>query len=303
MIISQNKTILTLGEKCTEGLLETYYLSLFYFSRRSCHHHHLLLRLQLLYLTTFLSLLCYNLFSSSSSLSSSTSTNTYSFYYTSSNCFQCLSSPRPPFHHLHSCTFLVSILLLLLQLFSTPQPPLFTPHFYTLKPFLTYVLPDNCELPELSNGKYNSGYKKGLTIIHGASIPYTCDEGYLMSAHDVSCYLGLLRPAPPACIRPVQILPKLVEQVVSPHPLPAPAPIKKDDPTPGVYVYDFICLSICVFCVVFCLWYFFLCLFPSSLFLSFSFVCSCPSSLSFPQYLNSYQLFIHLSHLCITLFF
>ncbi|XP_050719319.1 uncharacterized protein LOC127000000 isoform X1 [Eriocheir sinensis] len=91
---------------------------------------------------------------------------------------------------------------------------------------------NNCELPELSNGKYNSGYKKGLTIIHGASIPYTCDEGYLMSAHDVSCYLGLLRPAPPACIRPVQILPKLVEQVVSPHPLPAPVPIKKDEPTP-----------------------------------------------------------------------
>lgn len=101
-------------------------------------------------------------------------------------------------------------------------------------------LPDNCELPELSNGKYNSGYKKGLTIIHGASIPYTCDEGYLMSAQDVSCYLGLLRPAPPACIRPVQILPKLVDQVVSPHPLAVPAPIKKDEPTPGVCA-----LSVC----------------------------------------------------------
>lgn len=59
-------------------------------------------------------------------------------------------------------------------------------------------------MPELSHGKYTAGYKKGLTIIHGASVEYTCDEGWVVSVPDVSCYLGMLSPAPPACVTPAQ---------------------------------------------------------------------------------------------------
>ncbi|XP_066943300.1 sushi, von Willebrand factor type A, EGF and pentraxin domain-containing protein 1-like isoform X2 [Macrobrachium rosenbergii] len=64
--------------------------------------------------------------------------------------------------------------------------------------------PDPCVLPELNHGKYTFGYKKGLTIIHGAKVDYTCDEGWFLNVTEVSCYLGVLRPAPPACVVPGQ---------------------------------------------------------------------------------------------------
>ena len=59
-------------------------------------------------------------------------------------------------------------------------------------------------LPELSHGKYKSGYKKGLTIIHGAKVEYACDEGRFLNVTEVACYLGVLRPAHPACVVPGQ---------------------------------------------------------------------------------------------------
>ncbi|XP_071532550.1 LOW QUALITY PROTEIN: sushi, von Willebrand factor type A, EGF and pentraxin domain-containing protein 1-like [Panulirus ornatus] len=65
-------------------------------------------------------------------------------------------------------------------------------------------IPNNCMLPELSHGKYTAGYKKGLIIIHGASVEYTCDDGWVVSVPDVTCYLGMLSPAPPACVTPAQ---------------------------------------------------------------------------------------------------
>ncbi|XP_069182645.1 sushi, von Willebrand factor type A, EGF and pentraxin domain-containing protein 1 [Procambarus clarkii] len=63
-------------------------------------------------------------------------------------------------------------------------------------------IPNNCVLPDLAHGKYTAGYKKGLTIIHGASVGYACDDGWLVGVADVSCYLGLLSPAPPSCVAP-----------------------------------------------------------------------------------------------------
>ncbi|XP_069936040.1 sushi, von Willebrand factor type A, EGF and pentraxin domain-containing protein 1 isoform X3 [Cherax quadricarinatus] len=77
-------------------------------------------------------------------------------------------------------------------------------------------IPNNCVLPDLSHGKYTAGYKKGLTIIHGASVGYACDDGWLIGVTDVSCYLGMLSPAPPACVTPVHTVETVNNEPVSP---------------------------------------------------------------------------------------
>ncbi|XP_076061125.1 hig-anchoring scaffold protein isoform X2 [Oratosquilla oratoria] len=64
--------------------------------------------------------------------------------------------------------------------------------------------PEPCILPGMTHGKYMAGYKKNLTIIHGASVQYTCDEGWMRSHPKITCHLGNLTPAPPACVTPAQ---------------------------------------------------------------------------------------------------
>ncbi|KAK7070385.1 hypothetical protein SK128_012768 [Halocaridina rubra] len=75
--------------------------------------------------------------------------------------------------------------------------------------------PDPCVLPDLSHGRYTAGYKKGLTIIHGAKVEYTCEEGWLLNVTDVTCYFGVLRPAPPACVVPGQAI-----EIINSEPIP-----------------------------------------------------------------------------------
>lgn len=90
---------------------------------------------------------------------------------------------------------------------------------------LTPPLPpaDQCVLPKLDHGKYTAGYKKGLTIIHGSTVEYMCDEGWIMSADEVTCQLGKLVPSAPACIAPARSI--SVMNI-------APAPVKREGP-PG----------------------------------------------------------------------
>ncbi|CAL4084147.1 unnamed protein product, partial [Meganyctiphanes norvegica] len=64
--------------------------------------------------------------------------------------------------------------------------------------------PDPCVLPGIEHGKYNSGYKKGLTIMHGASVEYSCDEGWIVNIEGVKCNLGRLVPSSPTCVAPDQ---------------------------------------------------------------------------------------------------
>ncbi|XP_037777143.1 complement receptor type 2-like isoform X1 [Penaeus monodon] len=84
--------------------------------------------------------------------------------------------------------------------------------------------PDQCVLPKLDHGKYTAGYKKGLTIIHGSTVEYMCDEGWIMSADEVTCQLGKLVPSPPACIAPARSI--SVMNI-------APAPVKREGPPGG----------------------------------------------------------------------
>ncbi|XP_042893956.1 complement receptor type 2-like [Penaeus japonicus] len=88
--------------------------------------------------------------------------------------------------------------------------------------------PDQCVLPKLDHGKYTSGYKKGLTIIHGSTVEYMCDEGWIMSADEVTCQLGTLLPSAPACIAPAHSI--SVMNI-------APAPVKREGP-PGGDIMD-----------------------------------------------------------------
>ncbi|RXG57663.1 Protein lev-9 [Armadillidium vulgare] len=61
----------------------------------------------------------------------------------------------------------------------------------------------SCVLPEILHGRYDSGYKQNLTIMHGASVEYTCDSGWSKSIPEVRCHIGLLQPSPPHCVRNV----------------------------------------------------------------------------------------------------
>ncbi|KAB7506826.1 Complement control protein C3 [Armadillidium nasatum] len=63
--------------------------------------------------------------------------------------------------------------------------------------------PMSCVLPEILHGRYDSGYKQNLTIMHGASVEYTCDSGWSKSIPEVRCHIGLLQPSPPHCVRNV----------------------------------------------------------------------------------------------------
>lgn len=57
-----------------------------------------------------------------------------------------------------------------------------------------------CQLPDITNGQYLSGYRAGLTIANGSSVTFQCDSDYSKStAQPIECVLGELHPKIPAC--------------------------------------------------------------------------------------------------------
>ncbi|KAG8189218.1 hypothetical protein JTE90_013750 [Oedothorax gibbosus] len=62
-------------------------------------------------------------------------------------------------------------------------------------------LPGPCELKDIVHGTYLDGYRTGLTISHGSSIRYTCDEDHAKAVPDpVQCLEGRLKPDVPKCM-------------------------------------------------------------------------------------------------------
>lgn len=75
---------------------------------------------------------------------------------------------------------------------------MFSLNFYWIQDELNFVAP--CQLPEISNGQYLSGYRAGLTIVNGSSVTFQCDNEYSKStAQPIECILGELYPRSPAC--------------------------------------------------------------------------------------------------------
>ncbi|CAN7994318.1 unnamed protein product, partial [Ixodes hexagonus] len=61
-------------------------------------------------------------------------------------------------------------------------------------------LPEPCELPTLSEGRYLGGYRAGLTISPGSSVEYDCDDGFApLTPPLLRCQEGRLRPDKPGC--------------------------------------------------------------------------------------------------------
>ncbi|XP_054715425.1 sushi, von Willebrand factor type A, EGF and pentraxin domain-containing protein 1-like [Uloborus diversus] len=58
-----------------------------------------------------------------------------------------------------------------------------------------------CELLPISHGTYLDGYRPGLTISHGSTIRYSCDNDYAKAVSDpVQCLEGKLQPNIPKCL-------------------------------------------------------------------------------------------------------
>lgn len=66
------------------------------------------------------------------------------------------------------------------------------------KPNNVFAAP--CQLPQINNGQYLSGYRAGLTIANGSNVIFQCDSDYHKSpAQPVECILGRLHPRNPTC--------------------------------------------------------------------------------------------------------
>ncbi|GAB6024202.1 hypothetical protein CHUAL_008903 [Chamberlinius hualienensis] len=76
---------------------------------------------------------------------------------------------------------------------------------------LPQCIPGPCELPHITNGHYTSGYRAGLTIAHGSTIEYDCENDYTKTTlRAITCHLGQLKPRVPACRhKSVQVIPVL----------------------------------------------------------------------------------------------
>ncbi|XP_047471545.1 sushi, von Willebrand factor type A, EGF and pentraxin domain-containing protein 1-like [Penaeus chinensis] len=81
--------------------------------------------------------------------------------------------------------------------------------------------PDPCQLPKLAHGAYTAGFLVGSHITHGSSVPYACNDGWLVNVAKITCQLGQLVPVTPSCVTPAQAtdtgssLPKALKRVDS----------------------------------------------------------------------------------------
>ena len=80
------------------------------------------------------------------------------------------------------------------------------------------LLTDPCQLPDIPNGTYKNGYKKGLMITHDASVEYSCDSGFQKTVDQISCHLGAIVPEKPSCERVTTVAAPLTTTSTTPQP-------------------------------------------------------------------------------------